>query len=427
MMAVTSTLPGADDITRIKLPNGIVILSRPNFNSPSVVISGYLPAGSIFDPEGKLGLAYFTAASLMRGTAKYNFQEIYDSLESVGASLGFGGGIHSVSFSGRCLIDDLDLLLSILDECLCRPIFPNEQVEKLRAQILTGLAIRAQDTGEMASLTLGELLYQGHPYRRPESGYVETIQNIRQDDLAEFHRSTFGPSGMVLSVVGGIDPQDAVEQVSLILGDWHNPEQKLPPALPAVTSLTTSTRRDIEIPGKSQADILLGAPGPARREPYFLTASLGNNILGQFGMYGRIGEVVREQHGLAYYSYSNLSGGSGPGPWFISAGVDPENVEKAIELIQDEIGRFVEHPVTPEELADSKAYFIGRLPLSLESNSSVAGALLSLERYDLGLDYYRGYPDRIRSITAEHILTTARHYLDPQRLGIAVAGTLGGA
>jgi zinc protease len=181
------------------------------------------------------------------------------------------------------------------------------------------------------------------------------------------------------------------------------------------------TRR-LPIPGKSQADIILGTAGPARSALDFLAASLGNNILGQFGMMGRIGDVVREQAGLAYYAYSSLGGGLGPGPWSVAAGVDPVHIEQAVELIRSEIGRFVEGGVTESELSDSQANYIGRLPLSLESNAGVAAALINLERYALGLDYYRRYPDLISAITRQEVLEAARHYLHPDRLGIAVAG-----
>ena len=421
-MNTINALPGPDDITRTVLPNGIVILARANFNSPSVVINGYLDVGSLLDSDEKLGLADFTAAALMRGTQQRNFQQIYDSLESVGASLGFGGGTHSNAFSGRALSEDLPLLLALLAEVLRQPAFPQDQVERLRAQLLTGLAIRAQDTGEMASMTFDQIVYAGHPYSRPDDGYPETVQAIGRDDLVEFQRRYYGPRGMVLALVGGIDPARAVEEVAQALGDWQNPSQPDMPALPPWTPLQGVETRRVAIPGKSQADMILGTAGPQRSAPDFLAASLGNNILGQFGLMGRIGEVVREQAGLAYYAGSSLSGGLGPGPWHVSAGVDPANIDQAIDLIRAEIARFVNEPVTTDEISDSQANYIGRLPLSLESNAGVAGALINLERYALGLDYYRRYPDLIRAITRQDVLDAARHYLHADRLGIAVAG-----
>lgn len=417
------SLPGPDDIVRRELKNGIVVLTRPNLSSLSVVVTGYLSAGAIFEADDKLGLAGFTSLALMRGTEHHSFQQIYDALESNGASFGLDGGTHSIGFYGHALAEDLDLLVGTLAESIRQPVFPADHVERLRDQMLTSLAIRAQDTSEMASLAFDELVYAGHPYSRPEDGYPETIQHISRAELAGFHQKYFGPTGMVVSIVGGVEAEQAVDSVIRFLGDWTNPDQPDQPELPAVKALNNVVTRQVNIAGKSEADIIMGTAGPPRRSPDFLTASVGNNILGQFGMYGRIGESVREKSGLAYHASSSLSGGIGPGPWLFIAGVDPKNVDKVIELLRQEIARFISEPVSNDELADSQANFIGRLPLSLESNAGVASALLNLERYNLGLDFYRRYADLIHAVTPQAILEAAQKYLHPDRLAIAIAGS----
>ncbi len=416
-------LPGPDDILRAELPNGIVVLARSNFNSPSIFLNGYLTAGSLFEAEDRLGLANFTALALMRGTARHSFQQIFNTLETAGANLGFDGGTHTVALGGRALADDLPLILKLVAETLRQPSFPRKAVERLRAQLLTGLAIRAQDTNAMASLAFDQLVYAGHPYSRPDDGYPDTIQAITRADLAAFHARHYGPRGLVLAITGAVDPQRAVELVAQALGDWHNPEQPEPPPLPPLTPLEGTLTRHVELPGKYESDLVIGAAGPARKAPDYLAASLGNNIFGQFGMFGRLGDVVREQAGLAYSVYSSLNGGIGPGPWLINAGVASKNLPQAVDLIRSEIARFVSEPVTAEELADSQANYIGRLPLSLESNAGVAGALLSLERFDLGLDYYPRFAGLVAAITPEEVLQAAQHYLHPDRLAIATAGT----
>jgi zinc protease len=417
------SLPGADDITRVVLPNGIAVLVRTNFASPSVVISGYLNAGSIFEPDERLGLADFTASALMRGTQRHSFQKIYDSIESVGANLGFSGGTHTTGFSGRALAEDLSLLLDLLADSLRRPTFPAEEIEKLRSQLLTALAIRAQDTSDMASIAFDKIIFAGHPYSRPDDGYPETIRAIKRNDLAAFHKKHYGPKGMTIAIVGAIEAQSAVDQVAGVLGSWKNPAQPEQPSLPPLTPIKETTRRHVKIPGKMQTDIYMGAVGPLRKAPEYMAASLGNSVLGQFGMMGRIGDVVRERSGLAYYAYSSLSAGVGPGSWEVSAGVNTANVDKAIALIQEEIRRFVQEGVSAEELADSQANFIGRLPLSLESNMGVANALINIERYDLGLDYYRRYEKLVQNVTAEQVAEAARKYLIPDKLAIATAGS----
>ena len=416
------SLPNPENITRVILPNGITILTRSNFNSPSVTLSGYLRAGSLFDTDEKLGLADFATSALMRGTEKHSFEQIYDALESVGATLGFSAGTHTAGFSGHALVEDLPLLFDLASEALRAPTFPEDEIERLRAQLLTGLAIRAQDTGDMASMAFDKIVFDGHPYGRPDDGYPETIKAIRRDDLAEFRRKTFGPQGMTIAVVGAIEAGFVVDQVSRVLGDWRNPEQPSLPELPPITPLKRRSRKNVRLPGKSQSDVMVGVVGPSRHSPDYMPASLGNSILGQFGMMGRIGDVIREQSGLAYYAYSSLSAGVGPGTWEVSAGVNPANVEKAIDLILRELRHFVEQGVSKEELQDSQDNFVGRLPLSLESNGGVANALLNIERYDLGLDYYLRYESLIRGVTPEQVLDAARKYLDLKKLAIATAG-----
>lgn len=418
----TSALPGPNDIYREVLPNGITVLTRSNFNSPSVVVSGYFDAGALFDPDAKLGLADFVTSALMRGTKKRTFDKIYNELESIGASLGFNSGVHKSGFHGRSLAEDLPLLLNLLAESLMTPTFPKVEVEKLRAQLLTGLDIRAQDTADMASLVFDEIVFKDHPYSRPEEGYHETIKRIKRDDLVKFHREHFGPRGMAIVVVGAVKAEEAVKQVKRALGGWQVKGQKEAPALPPLKPLKKTISKHHRINGKSQSDLIVGTVGPMRRDPEFMPAMLGNNILGQFGLMGRIGDAVREKAGLAYYAGSSLSAGLGPGSWEVSAGVNPNNVARAAELIVSELKRFVDDGVTPEELRDSQENFVGRLPLSLESNGGVANALLNIERFDLGLDYYQRYESLVREVTREDVLRTARKFIDTDKLAIAIAG-----
>jgi zinc protease len=274
----------------------------------------------------------------------------------------------------------------------------------------------------MASLTFDQIVYPEHPYSRPEDGYPETIQGITRQDLIEFHRVHYGPRGMVISIVGAVNPDEVVELAENLLGEWQNPDQPDPIELPLEPSPSDPIRRKVDIPGKFQTDLVVGVIGPQRRSPDFLAAALGNNILGVFGMMGRIGEAVREKAGLAYYAYSNLSGGMGPGPWYVLAGVDPQNVDQALELIRKEVNNFSSKLVTPDELSDSQSNFIGRLPLSLESNSGMASAILNLERYDLGLDYYHRYVDLVNAVTKDDVLEAANRCWSSERVGIGIAG-----
>lgn len=417
-----SSYPSPQDVHQTKLSNGITVLVRSNFNSPSVSMGGYLPAGAIFENDEKLGLADFVSSSLMRGTQTKSFDEIYNELESVGASMGFDSGVNNTNFGGRALVEDLPLLLKLLSESLQTPTFPNDEIERLRAQLLTGLALRAQDTSDMANMGFEKILYEGHPYGRPSDGYIETIQSITRNDMDEFHRLHFGPRGLVIALVGAIQPKQAVEEVEKFFGAWQVPSQKEAHALPSTKLIKKTIKTHHVIEEKSQSDLVMGTFAPTRKSDDYMAASLGNSVLGQFGMMGRIGNVVREKSGLAYYAYSSLNSGIGPGSWEVNAGVNPSNLNKAIDLIEKELRKFVKQGVTKQELEDSQANYVGRLPLSLESNSGVVSAILNIYRYDLGMDYYQRYESLVRDVTRDDVVEVARKYIDPDKLVISTAG-----
>jgi zinc protease len=416
------SIPGPENITRRELSNGIVVLVRENHASPAVVVRGYLRVGARDERPEQAGLASFAADALMHGTSSHTFEQIYETLESVGASAGTNGATHTTGFGSKSLAEDLPLALNILADVLRHPTFPPNEVEKLRGEILTDLEERAHDTRRMANLAFYELAYpQEHPYARSVSGYTETISGISRDDLAGFYATGYGPQGMTVAVVGAVETAAALAQIETAFGDWQAPSLERDP-LPEAPRIAETRERFVPIPGKTQADIVLGYPGPARTSPDYVEAVVCNSILGIFGLMGRLGEKVREEQGLAYYSYSRVDGGAGPGPWRIIAGVNPANVERATESIRAEVERICEEPVSAEELADNKTFITGSLPLRLETNEGVARYILDMERYDLGLDYLQRYDALINAVTVEQVQAVAQRWLDPDAYALAVAG-----
>jgi zinc protease len=404
------------------LDNGIVVLVYENYAAQSVILSGSFLGGSIYESPAKAGLAVMTAATLMRGTQRYDFDGFHDRLESLGANLNVSGGVHRASFYGKSLAEDLSTLVEMLADVLRRPSFPVEQIERLRGEILTGLRIRQQDTRYQAGRMFRENLYPPeHVYHHSASGTLDTIPEITIEDIQAFHRQHYGTQGMIIVIVGAVNTAIALDIVRSHFGDWQNPDQPPLPALPDLTPLNEVRRASMSLPGKTQSDLVLGVVGPSRFSPDFRAASLANSILGQFGMMGRIGYEVREKLGLAYYAGSRIDGGPGPGPWSVSAGVNPANIELAVERIVAEINRLTSEPVSEEELADNQAYFTGHLPLQLENNEGIAGMLLAIETYNLGLDYLVNYRDEIYRMTREDLLQAAQRYWNPDAFVLSIA------
>jgi zinc protease len=153
-----------------------------------------------------------------------------------------------------------------------------------------------------------------------------------------------------------------------------------------------------------------------------MKARLANTLLGVFGMMGRLGDTVRDEEGLAYYVYSQLEAGLGAGPWVTIAGVNPANVERAVDGILRQVRRLREEKVPEDELADSQSFLTGSMPLRLETNEGIANTILSMERYDLGFDYLERFGGLINAVTVQDVQDMAQKYLDPDTFALAVAG-----
>lgn len=418
-----SGLPNPETITRVALENGIVVLVYENDAAQSVFLLGTLQAGSLFESAAENGLAALTSGALMRGTQHRDFDTLHSTLEGIGADLNVNIGPHKVGFNGKALAEDLETMVALLADVLRYPAFPPQQVERLRGEMLTWLQYRQQDTRWLAGRSFRENLYPPvHPYHRSTYGTQETLAALSASQLENFHKQYYGPDGMVIVISGAVKAPAAVDIVRQHFADWHNPQQPPVPALPPVPPLIEIKQVHTYVPGKTQSDLIMGVVGPSRFAPDYLAAQMANSVLGQFGMMGRLGQVIREEKGLAYYAGSRLDGGYGPGAWSVLAGVNPAHVRVVVEAVFQEIDQMLTQPVSADDLADNKSYFVGRLPLQLETNEGIASSVLSMENYGLGLDYLVNYPQMVEALTAGDLLAAVQQYWTRDALVISVAG-----
>jgi zinc protease len=423
MPTLSHSIPSSENIVRHTLDNGITVLVYENPAVQSVVLTGEFAGGAVYERADRRGLATMTAGAVMRGTQNRSFEALSDQLESIGADLEVEANRYSVGFDGKGLAEDLPVLVELLADVLRYPTFPEAQIERLRGETLTVLNYYQQDTSYLAGRGFVEALYpEGHPHHATTMGTLESVAAITLDDLHDYHRKLFGPKQMHLVIVGNIKAAEALEVVRGWFSDWSNPDQPSILPSPAAPVPTTPKRVHRHVAGKSQSDIVMGFAGPARHEADYIPAVLANSVLGEFGMMGRIGDVVREEKGLAYHSRSSIEGGHGPGAWAAYAGVSPDDVEEAVEAIVEEFRRIVEEPVTAEELEDVKLNYVGGLPLRLESNEGIAASIARMESYQLGLDYLLNYPEMIQACTLESLQQAAAHYINPAVVTVSVAG-----
>jgi len=409
-----------ETVTRAEMQNGLVVLAREQRGSGLVAVHGYVRAGAMFDDE-RPGLARYTSSLLQRGTRTRTSQEIAESLESMGASLGVFSNMEVTSLGLRVLREDAGAAMEIVADILRDPAFPGDEVEKTRGELLTGLRVAQQDTRHVAERAFRALAFPaGHPHARMVDGEEAAIHILTAADLVAFHARYIRPEATILAVVGDLSAAEVLDLTARLFSPWARRGTWQGPPLPPPAIPPAPQRAEIRLPGKMQSDVVLGVPGIRRSDAHYYETMVANLILGQIGLMGRLGESVRERQGMAYYAYSDMRAGLLAGPWWVRAGVNPKNEQRAVDSIITELRAFQETGPAEEELGDARDFLTGSLAVRLETNGGIAQMLADIELFSLGLDYVARYPGIIRGITRDAVTAAAARFpLNGYSLAIA--------
>jgi len=408
--------------TREVLSNGAVVVTKESRTAPAITISAAFAAGSVFDPPHQAGLAHLVSRVLDRGTDARSADDIAEELENRGAALTIGVTRHQITLSCTCLTEDFEPTLALLAEIVSRASFPQDQVEIRLGEVLTLLRQDEDNPAVRAVETLMDTLYgPQHPYGRRAKGTAATIERLGRDDLLSLHRARFAPSALSLVIVGDVSAATATRAAANAFDGWT---AAAPPAAAVVPVPAHGERRKVVIPmmNKSQVDVAYGFTAMKRADPAYYALWIMNNILGQYGLGGRLGDSIRERQGMAYYAFSSFDANVMEGPLLIRAGVNPANVDRTLESIDEEVDRMAADGVSDTELADAKRYLIGSIPRTLETNAGIAAFLQAVEHFSLGLDFDVRLPDLLGGVTREQVAAAARRTLAASRAAVVVAG-----
>jgi zinc protease len=407
---------------RTVLGNGAVVIVQETTTAPAVTIDAVFRAGSVYEPADLPGLAFLTARVLDRGTAQRSADQIAELLDDRGVSLRIATTRHTLGISCTCLVEDFDDMLSLVIDLARQPTFPEGEIAKRRAETITAIRQDDDSPAVRAVETAFELMYGAdHPYARRAKGTPASLDRVDRAAMVAFHRRHLVPAALSLVVVGDVSAQRAVARAAAGLAGWDG--VSLPPAVvPSPAHQARRRRRVIAMPGKSQTDIAYGFTTIKRLDPRYYAYWMMNNILGQFGLGGRLAENIRERQGMAYYAFSSCDPNVGEAPLLVRAGVDPVNVARAVEAIDTEVRELGANGPTPTEVAETREYLVGSIPRMFETNQSIAAFLQNAELFGLGLDYDRRLPSLLAAVTGEQVAAAAAEVLDPDRAAVAIAG-----
>ncbi|RLE24205.1 MAG: hypothetical protein DRJ65_10410 [Acidobacteria bacterium] len=402
-----------------------------NNHAPTVTIAGTLQGGTAVVTDGRFGVPSLTAAMLDRGTADFSRMSLARELEDHGLQLDVhrsGSAPASVFFSLQGLAEELPRMVDILASVLRRPIFPDDELQKVRERIMGVLQHERQDTSATAYAQLTRLIYPtGHPFRRREIDIRENeVNSITRHDLEQFHARCYGGRSLVCAVVGDVVDSNVEQLFSEALFDWGAPPQIMPEFPKVETGV--SARVDTEIADRPNLDVFLGHAGRLQfGDGDYAAALLANSCLGQSTLISRLGVAIRDQAGLTYGINSDFSGTLQiPGPWVISLSVASENLERALVMCREVLDDFLRTGPDEAELNDERLAWAGGYQVGLATNVGVAMEVVKNLLAGQDLSRMDRFPREILEVSRDEVKRALKRHIDPERLAISVAGSIEG-
>lgn len=416
-MGVDTDLPKL--VEENSIAKGVNCLLYRTGDNPTVAVHGSIRAGAASEPRSLQGISELTARLLIRGSRKMRHDTIAESLESVGAAINFRNTTDAITFQARMTTPWMERVLGILSECLTRPRFDLRDVEREKEELLTDIRLRDDDPTRRGIRELLQMVYpKNHPYSRDKFGTTDSIKKIERSDLVDFYEERGLKAPVILAFAGQFKPDTVLKWSGRIFGERNESSA----ARQIWDDKSSPSKKEIVMPHKSQTEIMMGTSAVPRLDPDYEPLNLLNAILGELGFMGRLGARVRDKEGLAYSCTSFLNAGLQAGNWTALAGVNPKNVDKARKLMEEEIKRIIDEPVTEQELADAKENQIGSALMELESTEGIARTSHNLTHFGLGLDYFAKRKQLYKKINSGHLQEMAGKYLQPSRTSTVIAG-----
>ena len=393
------------------LDNGLRLVFERRPGTGVVALELYTDSGII--REARPGLAALTGRLLEEGTASRDADAIARAIEEVGGSLEVGATGASV----RIRAEDLALSLDLLADMVRRPAFPDEAIGRVAHRMAAELQGDLDDPAFRAEMSFRGLVYGSHPMGRDPRGGARDLARLTRRDVVEHHRRHIVPEGTILAIAGDFDARRLVRLVREAFGDWPRRAKARPPRPPVPRAGRPRVRR-IQHPG-DQVHILLGHLGIARNDPDFEALVVLDHIFGSGPGFGdRLGRIVRDELGLVYAIGGGITDSADllPGLFRVYAGTMPEDADRVVATITDQIRAMRSGAFSDEEVDRARRYLAGAWVFDYQGVEQRAERLLDLERWGRPLDEPLTWPDRIAAIAPAQVRKAARAHLAPEAL-----------
>jgi zinc protease len=411
------------DIETATLRNGIKLVVANRGSIPLVDVSIRVETGATAAPADAPGLPVFVFGLMDKGTKKYDANELAAAKDKIAMSGGFAAGDESSSLGYRILTSNLEPSLGLAAEMLRYPTFPQDELDKIKAQVHAYLANLQHAPSRAASSLFDRAIY-GPESAKGSVWTPELVEQVDRSKLAAWHKAEIAPDNMTIYMIGDIDLDEATKAVERTFGKW--------------SARNASARRDIgdaaqsgervilvDHPGAASSTIVAGRAISPFNADTWSTLSMMNRTLGG-AFEARLNMNLREDKGWSYGYYSGISRNTSGDMTFRTSGqVQTDKTADSMQEIKRELEAFVStRPATAKEIARIKLNRVRSLPGSFATNGGFLGSIISSASYDLPFDYAETAAERVEAVTLDDVHAAAKEIVDSSQLTWLVVGDL---
>ncbi len=406
------------EIKEVKSPGGMTAWLVEDHSIPFTALELRFRGGTSLDDPEKRGAVYLMSGLIEEGAGDLDARAYARELEALAASFSYRATDDTVSISARFLTENRDDVIDLLQTTIHEPRFDQDAVDRVRAQVISGLKSDQTDPNDIAGRSFAKMAYGDHPYASDGKGTIESVSSLTRDDIITAYDNVFAKDRLYVGAVGDITAEELGALLDKLLADL--PDTGKP--IPEKAEVTIGGGVNVVDFNTPQSVALFGQKGIDRDDPDFFAAFILNHILGGGGFESRLMQEVREKRGLTYGVATYLVPKDLASVYLGSVSSANDRIAEAVDVIRQEWARAAAEGVTQKELDDAKTYLTGAYPLRFDGNGQIAGIMVGMQMEDLPIDYIATRNDKVNAVTLEDVNRVAAELLDPEGLHFTVVG-----
>ncbi len=390
---------------RTVLNNGVRIITEELNHVRSVSVGFWFRAGSRHEASEQSGLSHLIEHMTFKGTSTRSAKEIAVAFDTIGGQVNAYTSKEYTCYFAKLLDQHFSKGVELLADMLLYSQYQPEMLEREKGVVLEEIKMYEDSPDELVHDLISQAVFDQHPLGRPILGSQETLTAFTRESLLEYRNQRYTPDNLVVAVVGNINHERVVEEISKYFGEWTGQGKQVVQELPFYHSNRLERIKEIE-----QAHICLGVKGISRIDDRKYALLILDNILGG-GMSSRLFQELREERGLVYTTYTYHAAYHDTGVFGVYAGTSRENIPEVITIVQEQFSDILDNNLAIDELNRAKEQIKASLVLNLENTASRMGRLGKSELFGEKVKSPNELIELIDNITADAVVEIAKEIL----------------